>query len=36
MEAFKNLQPKNIVSSPPSFGQRKILLISRGDAAVAG
>lgn len=36
VEAFKNLQPKNIFSSPPSFGQRKILLISCWDAAVAG
>lgn len=36
VEAFKNLQPKNIVSSPPSFGQRKVLLISHWDAAVAG
>lgn len=24
MEAFKNLQPKTIVSNPPSFGQRKV------------
>lgn len=33
MESFKNSQPKNIVSSPSSLGQRKAFSQLAGDPA---